>query len=163
MSDLIEQITDFVLGNIGLVVFALFLISGVIGRGNKPKEQPADQSQQRVDTERDDRPLAERLAEHFGVELPEEYREVKPAQQATKPKSAYASEGRRSTTTRNVQQQYPDLFSGSGMFDSSESREKTKFGFDDTEWGSTFEKSEEQWGNTFSEKKSSEPRIEWPS
>lgn len=165
-----EQITDFILGNIGLVVFAIFIISGFLGRGNKAKPNPAHQQQSANKEEaRDDRPLAERLAEHFGVEIPEEYKqaqaEKQTATQAASPKPNYASEGRRSTTTRNVQQQYPDLFGGPGMFDSSRDgvEERTKFGFDETEWGSTFEKSEEQWGNTFPEKKSSEPRIEWPS
>ncbi len=161
-----EKLIDFVLGNIGLVVFAIFIISGFLGRGNKAKPHPAHQKQSTSTEEaRDERPLAERLAEHFGVEIPEEYKQAQAEKQQAAPKPNFASEGRRSTSTRNVQQQYPDLFGGPGMFDSSRGggEERTKFGFDETEWGSTFEKSEEQWGNTFPEKKSSEPRIEWPS
>lgn len=164
-STILESILDFVLGNIGIVIFALFLLSGLIGRGKgKEGESPAP-SQREVDTatrEHDDRPLAERLAEYFGVEIPDEQQPQPQPQQRQQPN--YSSEGRRSTTRRNVQDQYPELFGVSSMFDqSAEDDQPTKWGFDETEWGSTFVKNDEQWGNTFPDRKDSEPRIEWPS
>lgn len=164
VNELFENIVEFVLGNIGIVIFAIFLLSGLIGRGNKDKsEQPetAGTGRPQTDAGHDDRPLAERLAEYFGVEVPDEAQsQPQPRQQNTEP----ARQGRRSTTSRNVQEEYPTLFGGKSMFESErDSREEQQWGFDETEWGSTFAKSEEQWGNTFPERKSSEPRIEWPS
>jgi hypothetical protein len=65
-----------------------------------------------------------------------------------------------------VQDNYPELFGGKGLFadrsDDPFRKDATKWGFDETEWGSTFEKNEEQWGGGFPDRKSSEPRIEWP-
>lgn len=163
---MLEDIIDFVLGNIGIVVFALFLLSGLIGgRGKKPEGQSDAPSQRRVDSETapvDNRPLAERMAEYFGVEILDEHRQGQPQTQPRQQQST--SEGRRSTVRRNVQESYPQLFGGGSMFErSEEDQQETQWGFDETEWGSTFEKSEEQWGNTFPDRKSSEPRIEWPS
>lgn len=165
MSETFDQIREFILGNIGLVIFLVFALSSLIGRGNKGKQQkPQPQQQSQPTAAHDDRPLAERLAEYFGVEIPEEQKRPSVPQQPTK-QPTYASEGRRSTISKNVQDQYPELFGGPGMFDSASEygADKTKYGFDDTEWGSTFEKSEEQWGNSFPDRKSSEPRIEWPN
>lgn len=160
LSDIFERILDFVLGNIGIVIFSIFILSGFLGRGKGKEGESTSPSQRRVDTstsEHDDRPLAERLAEYFGVEIPEEQ------PQSQRPEPKYSSEGRRSTTKRNVQQQYPELFGGAGLFDRSTggSREQ-QWGFDETEWGSTFEKNDEQWGSSFGDRKDSEPRIEWP-
>lgn len=163
MADIFDQLIDFVLGNIGIVVFAIFLLSGLIGRGDKNKKQSTTQTtSDRKATAQDERPLAERMAEYFGLEIDEEHRPTQaPAPQQKKP--LYASEGRRSTTMRNVQENYPELYGGSGLFgSSSDAEEKTQWGFDESEWGSTFEKSEEQWGNTFPDRKSSEPVIDWP-
>lgn len=161
LTDIFQRIIDFVLGNIGIVIFAIFLLTGLLGRGDRNKEQkstPPQEQRNQPAGQQDNRPLAERLAEYFGVEIPED----QPQRDTKQP--TYASEGRRSTVRRSVQDQYPELFGGSGMFDrSSERQDDTKWGFDDTEWGSTFEKSEEQWGNTFPDRKSSEPRIEWPN
>lgn len=155
MTDILNRILDFVLGNIGIVIFAVFLLSGLFSRGDKNKD--AGQGKQaKPAASQDNRPLAERMAEYFGVDLSGE-------DAAGKDTPAPAQQGRRSTTTRNVQQQYPELFGGPGMFASDSSAERTKWGFDETEWGSTFERNEEQWGNTFPDRKSSEPRIEWPS
>lgn len=160
LSQLFENIINFVLGNIGIVIFAVFLLSGFIGRGNKDKAENPETRQQPAshrEAEHDDRPLAERLAEYFGVEVPEEANPQPQQQQAT------SAQGRRSTTTRNVQQEYPTLFGGSSMFESQQDSDgEQQWGFDETEWGSTFARSEEQWGNTFPERKSSEPVIEWP-
>lgn len=167
LSTILDSILDFVLGNIGIVIFAIFLLSGLIGRGRGQEGQSQAPSQRKVDTqtsEPDNRPLAERMAEYFGVEIPEEQqqRQSQP-QQAQRPQPTYASEGRRSTTRRNVQDQYPELFGGTGMFDrSAEDLDEPKWGFDETEWGSTFVRNDEQWGNTFPDRKDSEPRIEWP-
>lgn len=168
LSELFQPIIDFVLGNIGIVVFAIFLLSGFLGRGDKKKEQqgssPAPQRPVRQEGEVDNRPLAERLAEAFGVEIPEEQGQSQPQRQPQQPKSQYASEGRRSTVRRNVQDEYPQLFGGPGIFDEDQDAEKeSAWGFDATEWGTTFVKNEEQWGSSFPERKSSEPRIEWPS
>lgn len=163
-STILESILDFVLGNIGIVIFALFLLSGLIGRNRGQEGESHSPTQREVDTatrEQDDRPLAERLAEYFGVEVPEEQGQSQTRPQSQQPN--YRSEGRRSTTRRNVQDQYPELFGGPSLFDrSSEDEQETKWGFDETEWGSTFEKNDEQWGNTFPDRKDSEPRIEWP-
>ena len=166
LSEIFQPIIDFVLGNIGIVIFALFLLSGLFGRGKGKQGESESASQREVDTqsrprEHDDRPLAERMAEYFGVEIPDEQQQPRRPVQTQEP--SYASEGRRSTVRRNVQDQYPELFGGTGMFDrSAEQIEEPKWGFDETEWGSTFVKNEEQWGNTFSDRKDSEPRIEWP-
>ena len=161
-SDIFQRILDFVLGNIGIVIFSLFILSGFLRRGQGKEGESNSQSQQRVDTatsEHDDRPLAERLAEYFGVEIPEDQAQS----QSQRPEPKYSSEGRRSTTKRNVQQQYPELFGGPGLFDrSAEDSREQQWGFDDTEWGSTFERNDEQWGSTFADRKDSEPRIEWP-
>lgn len=164
LPNLLDQIIDFVLGNIGIVVFAVFLLTGFLGRGDKKKPgNPASAPQQssRQSSETDDRPLAERLADAFGVEIPQEEPQSQSSSQSQE--GRYASEGRRSTVRRNVQQEYPQLFGGPSMFDRRETEEEApRWGFDETEWGSTFEKNEEQWGNTFPDRKSSEPRIEWP-
>lgn len=170
LSDQLDQIIDFVLGNIGIVVFAIFILTGFLGRGDKKKQgdsAPAPQQSTRQESETDDRPLAERLAEAFGVEIPQE--QTRPQQTSQSQEGRYASEGRRSTVRRNVQQEYPQLFGGSGMFKKDAEQEATsQWGFNETEWGSTFEKNDEQWGsadqwgNTFPDRKSSEPRIEWP-
>lgn len=164
MTDILDRLMDFVLGNIGIVIFAVFLLSGLIGRGDKNKKPaPSQTTTDRPATASDDRPLAERLAEYFGLELNDEHQSTQtPSPEQKKP--TFASEGRRSTTTRNIQDQYPELYGGSGMFTRSneEPAEKTQWGFDENEWGSTFEKSEEQWGKTFPDQKSSEPLIEWP-
>lgn len=153
-----DRIIDLVLGNITWVIFALFVLSGLFGKsgGKKVTGEEAAQKQQ---TSQDNRPLAERMAEHFGIPLEELQGQSRPQQQP--------NQGRRSTTTGNVQSQYPELFGGSSMFkergDDPFKKDSTKWGFDETEWGSTFEKNEEQWGGGFPERKSSEPRIEWPS
>lgn len=161
--EIFDTIINFVLGNIGIVIFAVFLLSGLIGRGNRNKEESAAPAERRAQPapEHDDRPLAERLAEYFGVEVPDGQPQGRPpAQQAGQ---RYSSEGRRSTTRRNVQDQYPELFGGSSIFDrTGEDAEPTKWGFDETEWGSTFVRNDEQWGKTFPDHKDSEPRIEWP-
>ena len=162
LTNILESILDFVLGNIGIVIFAAFLLSGLIGRGNKNEDRESTQSPGKSSQpaqEVDNRPLAERLAEYFGVEMPEG--QSQPQSQQPEPK--YSSEGRRSTVRRNVQDNYPELFGGSSMFDDSAQGERTQWGFDETEWGSTFERNEEQWGNSFPERKDSEPRIEWPA
>lgn len=164
-----QELLDLILDNIGIVVFVLFMLFGVFGRNSeKPDDstssRPAQpQRQQSQDpSEPDGRSLAERMAEHFGVEIPE--LQEHQAQQTQQREQARRREGRRSTTTRsgNVQDNYPELFGGSSIFD-SQNEEPTKWGFDETEWGSTFEKNDEQWGNSFPERKNSEPRIEWPS
>lgn len=164
MTDIINRIIDFALGNIGILVFGIFLLSGLFGRGKKNPDQPQTTTRQST-TSADERPLAERLAEYFGVEMTDSPEAPTSQQSANKPQPTYASEGRRSTTTRNIQDSYPELYGGSGMFTRSSDgpAEKTSWGFDENEWGSTFQKSEEQWGNTFPDKKSSEPRIEWPN
>lgn len=174
LSELFQPIIDFVLGNIGIVVFAIFVLSGFLGRGDKKKDpQETSQAPQRPvrqEGEADDRPLAERLAEAFGVEIPEEQARPQPQTQPQQTRDErYGSEGRRSTVRRNVQEEYPQLFGGPSMFDRDrQEAEDSSWGFDETEWGTTFERNEEQWGsanqwgNTFPERKSSEPRIEWP-
>ncbi|MCA9833138.1 MAG: hypothetical protein KC435_04280 [Thermomicrobiales bacterium] len=158
-----ERIFDLILDNIGITIFLLFTIFGVIGRGDKKKAAEQPQQQPAKPVEPDGRPLVERMAEYFGVDLEQT---TQPAPK-TAPPSTYASDGRRSPNQRNVQQDYPDLFGGGSLFsqdaDAGEfGMSKTKWGFDETEWGSTFEKSDEQWGHSFPEKKSSEPVIEWP-
>lgn len=170
LQELFQPIIDFILGNIGILIFALFILSGLFGRGDKNKEQGESSSppqrQSRPEGEVDIRPLSERLAEAFGVEMPEEQArpQQRQQQQAQSRDGRFGSEGRRSTVRRNVQQEYPQLFGGPGMFDNRDEEEDApRWGFDETEWGTTFERSEEQWGNTFPERKSSEPRIEWPS
>lgn len=182
VSEILEPVIDFVLGNIGIVVFAIFLLSGFIGRGDKKKEQgessPAPERRTRPEGEVDDRPLAERLAEAFGVEIPEDQRSPRPQTQPRpqQQEQRYASEGRRSTARRSVQEEYPQLFGGSSLFDQDAQREESsQWGFDETEWGTTFDRNDDQWGsdhqwgnddqwgNTFPERKSSEPRIDWPT
>ena len=111
--------------------------------------------------------LAERLAEAFGVEIPEEQGQPqrRPQMQSQQSREGrYASEGRRSTVRRNVQEEYPQLFGGPSIFEEdAQADESPRWGFDETEWGTTFERNEEQWGSTFPDRKSSEPRIEWPN
>jgi hypothetical protein len=151
-----EQITDFILSNITWVIFAIFMLSGLFGRSGNKKEPTADTGRRQA-TGQDTRPLAERMAEHLGIPLEE---------MQGQPRQQPPAQGRRSTTTGNVQDNYPELFGGKGMFadrsDDPFRKDATKWGFDETEWGSTFEKNEEQWGGGFPDGKSSEPRIEWP-
>ncbi len=159
-----ERITDFILDNISFVIFIAFLLFGLISRGDK-KEAQRDAPETRPTknpVEPDGRPLVERMAEYFGVDLHEG---EKPApEKSIKPSSTYASDGRRSSHQRSAQEEYADLFGGGSLFSRSDDERKadTKWGFDETEWGSTFVKNEEQWGHSFPEKKSSEPVVEWP-
>lgn len=182
LSEFFQPVIDFVLGNIGIVVFAIFILSGLFGRGDKNKEQEGETAQAperrpRPEGEVDNRPLSERLAEAFGVEIPEEQTQPRqqPQSQWPDPADRYGSEGRRSTVRRNVQDEYPNLFGGKSMFEEQEeAAEPTKWGFDETEWGTTFDKNDEQWGsdnrwgsegnwgNTFPDRKSDEPYIDWP-
>lgn len=159
-----ERIINLILDNIGIVIFLVVALSGLIGRGDKKKKTAEQtQSQPAKPVEPDGRPLTERMAEYFGIDLEQmKQPEAKPV-----PNSTYASDGRRSPNQRNVQQDYPDLFGGGSLFSQDKDAgefgmSKTKWGFDETEWGSTFEKNEEQWGHSFPEEKSSEPVIEWP-
>jgi hypothetical protein len=157
LSDIFDSIINFVLGNIGIVIFALFLLSGLIGRGNRRDQNPNQPQEQRTRPtgQPDNRPLAERMAEYLGAEVPDE----EPRRDSRR--QTYGSEGRRSPVSRNVQSQYPELFGGAGMFDRRADREEdTRWGFDESEWGSTFVKNDEQWGHTFPDRKDSEPRIE---
>lgn len=170
MEDQIDRIINFVLSNITWLIFALFMLSGLFSRGgNKDAEQQRPQQQRRAKQRQagqsaDNRPMAERMAEAFGMQdLMEEVRREQAQQQRS---GRTAQQGRRSTTTGNVQDNYPELFGGSSMFEDKDQQwgmGKAKWGFDETEWGSTFEKNNEQWGSTFPDRKSSEPRIEWPS
>ncbi len=170
MPEFVERITDFILRNITLVIFLVFALSGLFGRSGKKKPAPGETTARPASGSKppagapDNRPLAERLADYFGVDLEE--MQGKPAQQPPAAPGKYASQGRRSTTTGNVQDQYPELFGGASLFEDRKydgfDREGTKWGFDDAEWGSTFEKNEQQWGGAFSDRKNSEPRIEWP-
>lgn len=151
MQEFVNRIIDFILGNLGLVIFLAFILSGLIGRREKsqhsaPQPKPTATHQEQT--------MAERMAEYFGVDIPD----------GTHPGQPAGTTGRRSTTTGNVQDQYPELFAARDMYGSSTEFGvgKTKWGFDETEWGSTFEKNEEQWGHTFPDQKSSEPVIEWP-
>lgn len=166
MADQIDQLKDFLLNNITWLIFLVFMLSGLFTSGKKKESeqgqsrreaQPRRDQPQRQGRAADNRPFAERMAEAFGMqELMDEVRREQQNQQR----------GRRSTTTGNVQDNYPELFGGSSMFqdrDQEWGMGKTKWGFDETEWGTTFEKNDEEWGSAFGERKSSEPRIEWPS
>ena len=120
MPEFLERIADLILGNITLVIFLVFALSGLFGRsGNKKK--PGDATTRQPSQGKppagapDNRPLAERMAEYFGVDLEE--MQGKPAPQPPATQGKYASQGRRSTTTGNVQDQYPELFGGSGLFE----------------------------------------------
>lgn len=166
---MIERLINLVLDNIGITIFLVFMVSGLLGRGDKKKAKPQDgpmQGMPKNPAEADGRPLAERMAEYFGVEIPDQQPAEKP-QPAAKSKTTYASDGRRSTSQRTVQEDYPDLFGGPGLFadkrDGSAPESETKWGFDDAEWGSSFEKNEEEWGSAFADKKDSAPRVEWPT
>lgn len=178
LSEFFEPIIDFVLANLGIVIFAVFVLSGLLGRGDKSKDpqkeaQQESQRQQRPRSqgEVDNRPLSERLAEAFGVEVPEQ--QSQPGQrsgESAQPASMWReprrqeSEGRRSTTFGNVQDNYPDLFGGPSILDEEKRfEETTRWGFDETEWGTTFDKNEEQWGKAFPDRKSDEPYVHWPS
>lgn len=161
---MIERITDLILGNISFVIFIAFLLFGLISRGDKKdaKRDTAESRPTQNPAEPDGRPLAERMAEYFGIDLHEGEKPV--PEKKAKPQSTYASDGRRSPNQSSVQEQYGDLFGGGSLFarDDSDSGANAKWGFDETEWGSTFVKNDEQWGNSFPEKKSSEPVVEWP-
>lgn len=161
---MLERITNFILDNISFVIFIAFLLFGLISRGDK-KEAKEATPQHKPNTnpaEPDGRPLAERMAEYFGIDLHEGEEQAPPPVSTAKPQSTYASDGRRSPHQPSVQDQYGDLFGGSSLFAKSNRDADTKWGFDETEWGSTFVKNDEQWGNSFPEKKSSEPVVEWP-
>ncbi len=162
---MIERILDIILGNIGLIVFVVFALLGVMRRGEKEEQAAESKPSSMPETEQDHRPLAERLAEAFGVDLEEvtgKKAEPSPPPPVTASRGGYASDGRRGPTSPSVQDEYPDLFGGGSVFADSGRREQpTKYGFDDTEWGSTFEKGENQWGGAFPDKKSSEPVVEW--
>lgn len=151
-----ERIVDFILSNITWVIFALFMLSGLFGKSGSKKDPTADTGKRQA-TGQDNRPLAERMAERFGIPLEE---------MQGQPREQQPPQGRRSTITGNVQDNYPELFGGKGMFadrgDDPFRKDATKWGFDETEWGSTFEKNEQQWGGGFPDRKSSEPRIELP-
>lgn len=160
---MLQRLIDLILNNISFVIFIAFLLFGLISRGDKKESQNAAPRKQptKNPVEPDGRPLAERMAEYFGVDL-HEGEEPEPPKQP-KPQSQYASDGRRSPNQRSVQEEYGDLFGGGSLFTRDDDRAAdTKWGFDETEWGSTFVKNDEQWGSTFPEKKSSEPVVEWP-
>lgn len=162
-----ENVIDIVLDNITWVIFGIFMLSGLFGRSGGKKPTSSETAPQEMRTSApDNRPLAERMVERFGIDL-EELQGTPQSQPQPNPRAEkYASQGRRSTTIRNVQGQYPELFGGSGLFEDRPrdgfARDETKWGFDETEWGSTFEKNETQWGGGFPDRKNSEPRIEWP-
>lgn len=169
MEDLFDRIIKFALANVTWLIFLLFMLSGLFSRGNKADQttrrpQQAQPRQRPTAQSADNRPLSERMAEAFGMqEVMEEVRREQAQQQRTGRRQQ--SQGRRSTTTGNVQDNYPELFGGNSLFEDRDQQwglGKTKFGFDETEWGSTFDKNEEQWGSTFPDRKSSEPTIEWP-
>ena len=151
-----DRLIELILENITWVIFGLFMLSGLFTKSGGKKTTSTD-SLGRQEPAQESRPLGERMAEHFGIPLEELQGRPKPQQ---------PPQGRRSTTTGNVQNNYPELFGGPGMFDERGGdpfrKDATQWGFDETEWGSTFEKNEEQWGSTFPDRKSSEPRIEWP-
>lgn len=160
---MVQRIIDFILDNISFVIFLAFILFGLISRGEKkdaPQTAPGKQPTKNP-VEPDGRPLAERMAEYFGIDLHEGEPAAPP--KSPRPQSQYASDGRRSPNQRSVQDEYGDLFGGGSMFSrEADSESETKWGFDETEWGSTFVRNDEQWGGTFPDKKSSEPVVEWP-
>lgn len=170
MPESLDDIIQFLLENVTWVIFAIFMLSGLFGRSGGKKTSstdPVEPAPREWNT--DNRPLAERMAEHFGVPLEEIQgrppAETRPQPPARQREQRYASEGRRSPSTGSSQDDYPDLFSGQTVWDEEPaddgySHKNTAWGFDESEWGSTFEKNDSQWGGTFPEKKSSEPRIE---
>lgn len=177
MSDLLERIINAVLGNITWVVFAVFLLSGFLGKGGKrdadqQESKPRQQARRHSGPQSGKRPFAERMAEALGMEevvqemrRAEENEQSAPRQQQRQQRRpVFASDARRGTTARSVQEQYPELFGGPSLFDDRDDEfgGKTKWGFDETEWGTTFEKNDEQWGSSFGDRRDSEPRIEWP-
>lgn len=170
MPESLDRIINIALENVTWIIFAIFMLSGLFGRSGGKKTASSDPIEP-VPREKaaDHRPLAERMAEHFGIPLEEI--QGKPAsnpspQQPRQGGQRYTSQGRRSTSIGGTQDQYPELFGGGKSIwddepaDDGWGSNNQQWGFDSTEWGSTFEKNEEQWGGGFAEKKDSTPRIE---
>lgn len=177
MPESLERIISIILENVTWVIFAIFMLSGLFSRSGGKKTTSSDPIQP-VPREKntDNRPLAERMAEHFGIPL-EDVQGTGGSQQAQtqqRPRQQNTARGRRSTTIGNTQDNYPELYgngSGKSIWDEEPADDRwgssqkwgssnQQWGFDETEWGSTFEKNDEQWGGGFAEKKDSTPRIE---
>lgn len=171
MPDSFERIISFALENVTWIIFALFMLSGLFSKSGGKKTSASDPIQPAPrEKNTDNRPLAERMAEHFGIPL-EDVQGTAEADQP-QPRKSSRPQGRRSTTIGNAREAYPDLYGGGASLWEDEpaddrwgsdqkwgSRDQ-QWGFDETEWGSTFEKNEDQWGGGFAEKKDSTPRIE---
>jgi hypothetical protein len=136
----VDQISDFLSDlPIGFIIFAIAMLFGLFGRDDKKQEQQA----------------------------PAQRRTQSPA--APSAPSTFASDDRRkreeATARREREQQEVIVFGGldfgsrGSMFagdgnDRDSQWGKTKYGFDESEWGSA-----NQWGGSFGEKKDSEPVI----
>jgi hypothetical protein len=136
MSSTVDQISDFLSDlPIGLIIFGIAMLFGLFGRDDKKQEQRAP-SQRRVQ------------------------RPASPPEPST-----FASDDRRAREERERQQEEVLVFGGldfgsrGSLFRDEEGDRnsqwgKTKYGFDESEWGS-----DAQWGSSFGEKKNSDPVI----
>lgn len=137
-----DRIVDGILANITWLLFVAFWVISMFSRGKKNDDEgnAGNRPPRRI----------ERKAE---------------------PTGPYASDNRRRAAAPREQPASSPLFGGAFDFGSGsdqftrddtaerdEWRSDTKFGFDETEWGSTFDRNEEQYG--WGDRKSSDPVIE---
>lgn len=181
MPESLNRIFQLVLDNISWIIFGIFMLSGFFSKSGGKKTSSTDpvQTAPRASNP-DERPLVERMAEHFGIPLeelqgtPGQNPKPQPAGQAqAAPQSAfeeqpreerYASDSKHTSLFDN-QEEFPDPFSGKTIWDEKPAddgytHDDSKWGFDDSEWGGSFAGNSSQWGHTFPEKKDSEPRVE---
>lgn len=136
-----ERITDFILSNITWLIFVGFMLFSFLGGSDEKKE--ADSRQ----------------------------RPARRIERQAQPVSTYASDDRATEAAQRSRPTRPTQFGGafdfgaSSLFDQPAEEDRpssfgsrTKFGFDETEWGTTFDKNDEQYG--WGDKKSSDPVIE---
>lgn len=144
MEDLIDRITEFASDlPTGLIIFLVAIAFSFFGRDNR--QEAAEERQQRVPT-------------------PDQEPETVPSSHT------FASDERREREERTRQEERArqevivfgglEFGSSDSLFRDEEDREsqwgKTKYGFEEAEWGSDWET---EWGSAFSDRKSSEPII----
>jgi hypothetical protein len=145
MDDLLERIPELLSDlPIGFIIFAAAILFSFFGNDDKKKQ--ADQKGRAPSRNEAPRPVA--TADPYARERREQVERMEPAE---RPQGGhiFASDERRAREERERQQEEVLIFGGldfgsrGSMFRDEESdREsqwgKTKYGFDESEWGSTF-------------------------
>lgn len=165
MEDLIDRITQFLSDlPIGLIIFLLAIAFSFFGGDRKKATDDPGRTPQQNEAPRPampaDDPWTGRGDGQLSSDMPKRRKEDRPAGDFT-----FASDERRAREERERRQGEVLVFGGldfgsrGSLFrDEGNDRDsqwgKTKYGFDDSEWGS-----DAQWGSSFGDRKSSEPVI----